>query len=183
MLSASLMPAANQAARARRLRIRRANCLCPRAHIAVTERKATSTIAERTSPDAPLKEIACSNIQAWIRQSGLRLPDEPKPSINIMDKSPSVEVLSRCIAATCCQHAVSSSEAAAKKEICHATRRPAVSNHSGAPAHRKTAYRGCDRGRAGDLEAHDLPRHRDPDRTARADPRRSRHGLHPGEGI
>ena len=28
-----------------------------------------------------------------------------------------------------------------------------------------------------------LPRHRNPDRAARADPRRGRHGLHPGKGI
>ena len=47
----------------------------------------------------------------------------------------------------------------------------------------QTADGGCDRGRARDLEAHDLSRHRDPDRTARADPRRGRHGLYPGEGI
>ena len=83
----------------------------------------------------------------------------------------------------CCQPAVSIGKAASEKETRHETRRPAVSDHSGAPAHPEAADGGCHRGRAGDLEAHDLPRHRNPDRTAGADPRRGRHGLHPGEGI
>src|SRR5207302_11449970 len=75
------------------------------------------------------------------------------------------------ILATCCQHAVSIGEPPCKKENRHETCRPAVPDHPGAPAHPETTDGRCDRGRAGDLEADDLPRHRDPDRTARADPR------------
>src|ERR1700675_4786384 len=39
----------------------------------------------------------------------------------------------------------------------HETCRAAVSDHPGAPAHPKAPDRGCDRSRARDLEADDLP--------------------------
>src|SRR3979411_3392489 len=71
------------------------------------------------------------------------------------------------IAATCCQHGVSIGEAAPEKETPHETCRPAVPDHSGASAHPETTDSRCDCGRVGDLEADDLPLHRDPDRTAR----------------
>ena len=103
-----------------------------------------------------------------------------------MDKFPSVEVLSRYshpLLPTCCQHRPGGFAKATREETCHETRRPAVSDHPGAPAHPQAADGGRDRGRTGNLETDHLSRHRHPDRTARADPRRSRHGLHPGKGI
>src|SRR5260370_32284062 len=100
-----------------------------------------------------------------------------------MDKFPSVEVLSRYsphLLPTCCQHRRGCT---LKKETPHETCRPAVPDHSGAPAYPETTDSRCDRSRVRDLEADDLPRYRDPDGTARADPRGGRHGLHSGEGI
>src|SRR5439155_9150793 len=70
-----------------------------------------------------------------------------------------------------------------EKRTSHATGRPAVPDHSGASAHKEAFDGGRDRGRTGDFEANHLPRYNDPDRTAGADPRRSRCGLHPGKGI
>src|SRR3954447_6997372 len=154
----------------RALRAHETSRPCAKAYIAVNERHASSTIAQRRSVVMQWMETSCSSANPWAFTRGPRLPREPNSLKIVMDKFPSIEVLSRYthpLLPTCCQHRAG----AFGKETRHATGRPAVSDHSGAPAHTEAFDGGRDRGRAGDLEADHLPRYNDPDRTARADPR------------
>src|SRR5919204_2262781 len=64
-------------------------------HATVSERETSATIAQRRSPEAQFRKIECSNAQLWARKTGPRLLRIPKSHRIIMDKFPSVEVLSR----------------------------------------------------------------------------------------
>src|SRR3981081_382118 len=83
------------------------NCSCAKTHPALNERTASATSAQRMSPEAQWNEIRCSNAKVRARERGPRLPRKPNSLRIIMDKTPSVEVLSRYshpLLPTCCQH-------------------------------------------------------------------------------
>ena len=91
----------------RSLRIHAANRPCTNAHIPVNERHASSTIAQRISRVVAWMETSCSSTKDWAATTGRRLPPRPGSLKNVMDKFPSVEVLSRYthpLLPTCCQH-------------------------------------------------------------------------------
>src|SRR3954451_6045150 len=80
---------------------------CAKAHIAVNERHASSTIAQRRSVVTHWMETSCSNANPWAFSRGARLPRKPYSLKIVMDKFPSLEVLSRYthpLLPTCCQH-------------------------------------------------------------------------------
>src|SRR5260370_11975509 len=86
------------------VRAKEASCFCAKASNTANQRKTSAAIAQRKSPEAQFTEIRCSTAQTWARQNG-RKP--PKPYRIIMDKFPSVEVLSRYshrLLPTRCQH-------------------------------------------------------------------------------
>src|SRR5438093_11959657 len=100
-------PRASSARGVRALRAHETSRPCAKAHIAVNERHASSTIAQRRSVVTHWMETSCSNAKPWAFTRGPRLPRKPNSLKIVMDKFPSLEVLSRYthpLLPTCCQH-------------------------------------------------------------------------------
>src|SRR5205807_8602752 len=128
------------------------SCFCRTASTEASARKPRATTAQRRSPEWNGTAQARSSAQARTRKSGVRPPWTANSRENIMDKFPSVEVLSRLQKAPAANMLSASRKGSPQKavqqedETFHETCRPAVSDHSGASAHPQTADRGCDRG-------------------------------------
>src|SRR5688572_2503755 len=100
-------PRPSSARGGRALRTHETSCPCAKASIAVNERHASSTIAQRRSDVTQWMETSCSNANPWAFARGPRLPRKPNSLKIVMDKFPSIEVLSRYthpLLPTCCQH-------------------------------------------------------------------------------
>src|SRR3954463_13605105 len=83
---------------------------CAKAHIAVNERHASSTIAQRRSVVTQWMETSCSSANPWAFTRGPRLPPGPNSLKIVMDQLPSLEVLSHDplpLLLTGCQHRAS----------------------------------------------------------------------------
>src|SRR3954451_4969628 len=99
----------------RALRAHETSRPCAKAYIAVNERHASSTIAQSRSVVMQWMETSCSSANPWAFTRSPRLPRATNSLKILMDKSPSLEVLSRYthpLLPTCCQHRAN----AARKE-------------------------------------------------------------------